>query len=288
MGILSLPLLAIVGWMARIFFQESLDIVPVLIFSALPLLSLFLFILFLRKLFFVKRCINKNEKNIYQGIVQNLHTRNYTKLAYTIDDTTIEVFSHVLLANLVSAGNMKDHTAKLYTAEVSPGKQLLLEVKYDQLPPARKTIQTISATEKAGNNNKKDSIGALKITAVLLGILCAVSSIFFRGDGLVMIIGVFLFCFLLISSIIYYTYRLVEGYTEKYIIEGTITEFIRIRYKIGRYGSYQEMNWYRTGNELIPGSTKDSDGLRPGDTARFEYYAGKKKQRRELIRIIRL
>ncbi len=109
------------------------------------------------------------------------------------------------------------------------------------------------------------------------GILCVVSSIFFKGQGLLLILSVYFFCLLLISIIIYVVYRSIESYTEKLVIEGTLLRnWCASSIKIGKYSGYKQMNWYRVGEELLPGTLLENEGLQPGDSVRFEYYAGKK------------
>ena len=236
----------------------------------------------------VQKTIARNEKTITHGSLQLLQTKNNGTLIYTIDNQTLTVIMASQPLAFVGANYLTGAQVRVYSVPVSSKQQLLLAVVYEQMPPVHKQILTISATEKANNNNKKDSLEALKITSIILGILSVVSSFFFTGGGILVIIGVYLFCFILIASIIYFTYRQIEAYTEKLVITGVVTEQLRIRYRIGRHGSYRQMNWYRIGNELAPGTLSDQDGLQAGDTARFEFYAGKKGKRHSLIRVIKI
>ncbi len=43
-----------------------------------------------------------------------------------------------------------------------------------------------------------------------------------------------------------------------------------VMYRISRYSGYKQMNWYRVGHELVPGTMLlEKEGLQPGDTVRF-------------------
>jgi hypothetical protein len=281
----GLPVIAFSIWISGIFIREEMNIIPLLVvFGLLGLLFIGMFIKCYRKLRLVKKIILENEKNINYGTIQSLQTKGLRTLVYTIDGQRLAVTSSILPQNFVHASCMQGAPVRVHTVNLSASQQLLLQVQYEQVPPARRQVQLITAEEKAGNNNKKDSWDALKIAAIILGILCFGSSIFFRGAGLLLILSSYLFCFLLIGAITYFIYRTIESYTEKLVIEGTITEIVRIRYKIGKYSGYKQLNWYRVGHELTPGTMQENEGLQPGDTVRFEYYAGKNGQRRAIIR----
>lgn len=284
-AIAGIPVIAFSIWISGIFIREEMNIMLLLIFfGLLSLLFIGMFIKCFRKLRLVKKIFLKNEKNITYGTVQSLQTKGIRTLVYTINGQRLAVTSSILPQIFVRASCMQGASVRVHSVNLSASEQLLLQVQYEQVSPARRQVQVITAEEKAGNDNKKGSWDALKTAAIILGILCFVSSIFFKGSGLLLIFGVYLFCFLLIGAIVYFTYRTIESYTEKLVIEGTITELVRIKYKIGKYSGYKQMNWYRVGHELTPGTMLENEELQPGDTVRFEYYAGKKGQRRAIIR----
>ncbi|QEC43770.1 hypothetical protein [Pseudobacter ginsenosidimutans] len=288
-GIFIFPLLGFSDWLVQVFIEEAMSIIPLLVFFGLmDILAIWLFVKCTRKVRFVQKSIDRNEKTITHGNLQALQTKLNGRFIYTINNHPLAVISATQPLALVGANILREAQVRLHSVAVSPKQQLLLAVVYEQIPPPQKQILTITPEEKAASNNKKDSLEALKITGIILGVICAVSGIFFTGGGLIMIFGVYLFCFLLIAAVIYFTYRSVEAYTEKLVITGIVTEQLRVQYRIGRHGSYKQMNWYRIGNELVPGTIRDQDGLQAGDTARFEFYAGKNGKRHGLIRVSKI
>jgi len=285
-GIFTFPLLAFSAWLVQVYIEEEMSIIPLLVFfGILNILSIWLFVKCTRKVRFVQKSIHRNEKTITHGSLQALQTKVDGTLIYTIDHYILTVIMAKQPLAFVGANYLKEAPVRVHSVAVSAKQQLLLAVVYEQMPPVKKQILTISPEEKAANNNKKDSLEALKVSGIILGVLCVLSSFFFPGGGLLMIIGVYLFCFLMIAGIIYFHYRQTESYTEKMVITGVVPEQLRVRYRIGRRGSFKQMNWYRIGNQLVPGTLRDQDGLQAGDTARFEFYVGKNGKRHALIRL---
>jgi hypothetical protein len=223
------------------------------------------------------------------GKLLDLKTSSGNRLKYNIDNSIIKVNAPGPFNGLMDAQYLKDEQIRLETVAITTKENLLLSVQYPDLQLAERKICNITLQEKAEYNHEdeKSNRYVLKVMGFIVPIIFVALLWVYGIEDFLIVFGA---CATLALG--YYlttisTYRQIQGYNEKLIITGTVTEAIRVRYhRSGR--NFRTMRWYRVGSEMVPGYLDNDEHLVPGDKTRFEYYTNEKGERKELIKITHL
>lgn len=280
-SIFLIPMFIFTTWLISLLNGDVLFVIVFIV--GLDLLSLGRLANRIYGLMNVKKCLRKNEKYIVAGDMKSLEVKKQKWLIYTIGKDTVTVLDPLLPVTMLHSYVLNGWKVRLHAVSITPSIQLLLQVEYDKIAPPKKENQPITAEDKSHYNSKKDSWDAIKITGGLMGAMCLLTCLFVPGRTIWLFVIIYLACFLLIGGVVFFVWWAADRRTNKIILTGTVTEVFRIRYKIGRYSSYKEMNWYRLGNETVAGTMIDKDGVFLGSTARFVFYADKKGRRGALM-----